>query len=51
MRGRTWLAGSAEKLVDEHPSAYKPIQQVMADQADLVRVVERLTSVLNYKGI
>ena len=51
MQGRSWLAGSADKLVDEHPSAYKPIEQVMADQSDLVRVVERLSAVLNYKGI
>src|SRR5690606_21710152 len=32
MRGRTWNADRAAALVDEHPEAYKPIDQVMADQ-------------------
>ena len=40
----------ADRLVDEHPDAYKSIEDVMADQADLVRVRDRLTSVVNYKG-
>lgn len=51
MAGRTWLAGDAERLVDEHPSAYKDIDQVMADQADLVEIRHRLRQVLNYKGL
>lgn len=50
MGERTWLAARAGKLVDEHPGAYKPIEQVMADQADLVEVVAELRQVLNYKG-
>lgn len=50
MAGRTWLADRAERLVDEHPEAYKDIAQVMADQADLVRVRDRLSAVLNFKG-
>ena len=37
-------------LVDEHPTAYKDIDQVMADQADLVAVRHTLRQVLNYKG-
>ena len=40
----------AEQLVDEHPDAYKPIAQVMADQADLVEVVHELHQVVNLKG-
>lgn len=51
MSGRTWLAGSAQSLVDEHPLAYKDIESVMADQADLARVTHRLEAVLNYKGL
>jgi tRNA-splicing ligase RtcB len=50
MEGRVWLEGRAERLVDEIPSAYKDIDQVMADQADLVEVVHTLHQVLNYKG-
>lgn len=41
----------AGELVDEAPSAYKDIDQVMADQADLVRVIHKLRSVVNYKGL
>lgn len=50
MADRTWLAGKADRLVDEHPDAYKDIATVMADQADLARVRERLSAFLNYKG-
>jgi len=50
MAGKVWLSGRAESLVDEIPSAYKDIDQVMADQADLVEVLHTLTQVLNYKG-
>ncbi len=50
MAGKTWLAARAEALVDEIPSAYKDIDQVMADQADLVEVLHTLHQVLNYKG-
>ncbi|MDP9406009.1 MAG: RtcB family protein [Actinomycetota bacterium] len=50
MAGRTWLADKAGKLVDELPAAYKDIDQVMADSADLVEVVHELHQVLNYKG-
>lgn len=51
MAGRTWLADSARSLVDEHPLAYKDIDTVMHDQADLARVTHRLDAVLNYKGL
>lgn len=50
MKGKVWLAARAESLVDEIPSAYKDIDVVMADQADLVEVVHTLHQVLNYKG-
>ena len=50
MAGKTWLSGRAEALLDEIPSAYKDIDQVMADQQDLVQVLHTLTQILNYKG-
>ena len=50
MAGKVWLAERAAALVDEIPSAYKDIDQVMADQADLVEVRHTLRQVLNYKG-
>ena len=37
-------------LVDEIPQAYKPIDQVMADSADLVRVRHTLRQIVNVKG-
>jgi RNA-splicing ligase RtcB len=50
MKGKTWLKGRAAALVDEIPMAYKDIDQVMADQSDLVEVLHTLHQVLNYKG-
>lgn len=50
MSGRAWLEARAGSLVDEHPSAYKDIEAVMADQSDLVQVEHVLRQVLNYKG-
>jgi tRNA-splicing ligase RtcB len=50
MAGKVWLSGRAEALVDEIPSAYKDIDQVMADQADLVEILHTLHQVLNYEG-
>lgn len=50
MAGKTWLSGRADALLDEIPSAYKDIDQVMADQQDLVQVLHTLTQILNYKG-
>jgi tRNA-splicing ligase RtcB len=50
MDGKVWLADRAHQLVDEIPSAYKDVEQVMADQADLVEVLHTLHQVLNYKG-
>ncbi|GAB1823249.1 RtcB family protein [Herbidospora sp. RD11066] len=50
MEGRTWNADRASSLVDEHPEAYKSIDQVMADQTDLVTVQHTLRQIFNYKG-
>lgn len=51
MTGRAWRDDVADKLVDEIPGAYKSIDVVMADSADLVEVVHTLRQVANYKGI
>ena len=40
----------AGALLDEIPAAYKDIDQVMADQSDLVTILHTLHQVLNYKG-
>lgn len=50
MQGRTWLDGKATALLDEHPSAYKDIEQVMRNQADLVTIEHELHAIVNYKG-
>ncbi len=50
MTGKTWQADRAEALIDEIPSAYKDIEQVMADQSDLVEICHTLHQILNYKG-
>ena len=50
MAGKVWLKSRAAALLDEIPAAYKDIDQVMADQADLVEVLHTLRQVLNYKG-
>lgn len=50
MGSKSWNAAQAAKLVDEHPLAYKNIDQVMADQRDLVEITHTLRQILNYKG-
>jgi tRNA-splicing ligase RtcB len=50
MGDRDWQSGKADQLLDEAPQAYKDIDQVMVDQADLVAVEHRLHQILNYKG-
>lgn len=50
MEGRSWNDAEAEQLVDEHPLAYKDIDEVMHDQRDLVRPLHTLSQILNYKG-
>jgi tRNA-splicing ligase RtcB len=39
-----------EDVIDETPSAYKPIEQVMEAQSDLVEIVHTLKQVLCVKG-
>jgi RNA-splicing ligase RtcB len=51
MGDRVWMKDRASSLIDEIPSAYKDIDQVMADQTDLVEVVHTLHQILNYKGV
>ncbi len=51
MGDRAWNDYKPKQLLDEHPEAYKDIEQVMADSADLVESVVKLTSILNYKGV
>jgi tRNA-splicing ligase RtcB len=48
MAGIEW-SGSAE-FIDEHPLAYKPIDQVMADADDLVSIDHTLHQLINVKG-
>ncbi len=50
MEGIAWNEENAKGLMDEHPLAYKDIDQVMEDQRDLCAPVRRLRQVLNYKG-
>ena len=51
MAGRAWQASDAQALLDEAPEAYKPIDVVMRDQADLVRVEHEFRALANYKGV
>jgi len=51
MEGKTWLDRDAAKLIDEAPAAYKPIEQVIADSADLIEPVTVLSQFINYKGL
>jgi tRNA-splicing ligase RtcB (3'-phosphate/5'-hydroxy nucleic acid ligase) len=48
MAGIAW--GHSDAFLDEHPDAYKPVDQVMADAADLVEVRHTLRQVVNVKG-
>ncbi len=50
MGDRTWLKDKAGRLVDEIPGAYKDIDRVMADAADLVEVRHVLRQIVNVKG-
>lgn len=51
MEGRVWQDRDAEKLIDEAPEAYKPIDVVMADAAELVESTAVLRAIVNYKGV
>jgi RNA-splicing ligase RtcB len=46
-----WQHANAQALLDEHPAAYKPIDVVMRDQADLVEIEHELHGIANYKGV
>lgn len=48
MEGIEWRHTDA--FLDEIPAAYKPIDQVMADAADLVEVRRTLRQIVNVKG-
>jgi tRNA-splicing ligase RtcB len=48
MAGIAW--GHSDAFLDEHPDAYKDIDVVMADAADLVEVRHTLRQVVNVKG-
>lgn len=48
MAGVAW--GNSDAFLDEHPEAYKDIDVVMADAADLVTVDHTLRQVINVKG-
>lgn len=44
------VADVNEDLIDEAPSAYKDLTQVMKDQSDLVKPIHQLKTVLSVKG-
>jgi RNA-splicing ligase RtcB len=51
MEGVVWQTIDSEALLDEAPQSYKPIEQVMTDQDDLVSIEHSLRAVANYKGV
>jgi tRNA-splicing ligase RtcB (3'-phosphate/5'-hydroxy nucleic acid ligase) len=48
MSGIAW--GNSNAFLDEHPDAYKDIDVVMHDAADLVTVQHTLRQIVNVKG-
>jgi tRNA-splicing ligase RtcB (3'-phosphate/5'-hydroxy nucleic acid ligase) len=50
MKGIEWRADKAETFLDEIPGAYKDIDQIMVDAADLVSIDHTLRQILNVKG-
>jgi tRNA-splicing ligase RtcB len=50
MKGIEWRAENAEAFLDEIPGAYKDVDVVMEDAADLVSVDHTLRQILNVKG-
>lgn len=50
MKGIEWRSDNAEAFVDEIPGAYKDVDIVMADAADLVKIEHTLRQILNVKG-
>ena len=51
MTGKAWNINNPTALLDEHPEAYKDIDQVMEDQKDLVAILHKLHQIVNYKGL
>jgi tRNA-splicing ligase RtcB len=50
MKGIEWRSDNADAFLDEIPGAYKDIDQIMVDAADLVRIDHTLRQILNVKG-
>ncbi|MGQ0576843.1 MAG: RtcB family protein [Pseudonocardia sp.] len=50
MRGIEWRAEDAATFLDEIPGAYKDVDVVMRDAADLVTIDHTLRQILNVKG-
>jgi len=48
MKGIAW--GESNAFLDEHPDAYKPVDDVMHDAADLVQARYTLRQIVNVKG-
>jgi tRNA-splicing ligase RtcB len=48
MEGIEW--GRSDAFLDEIPGAYKDVDVVMADAADLVKVEHTLRQIVNVKG-
>ena len=48
--GNTTGLSQPSAVIDETPKAYKPIEAVMAAQADLVEIVHTLKQVVCVKG-
>jgi tRNA-splicing ligase RtcB len=48
MQGVAW--GNSAAFLDEHPDAYKPVDAIMLDAADLVEVRHTLRQTVNCKG-
>jgi tRNA-splicing ligase RtcB len=48
MSGIAW--GRSDAFLDEHPDAYKPVDVVMRDAADLVEIRHTLRQIVNVKG-
>jgi tRNA-splicing ligase RtcB len=48
MAGVAW--GNSDAFLDEHPEAYKPIDQIMKDADELVTIDHTLRQIVNVKG-
>ena len=51
MKGKWYDQRISHRLVEEAPSAYKDVGEVMRAQRKLVRIVRRLVPLLTYKGV